>query len=171
MKRLTPLTQSHAFSTVPSVQNELTSIARFLDQTILKLERELARARKARAALDESESEPIWISAEGNSLHSPHGSSNQRKAGPRKTGSLGDHLMTVLRKEGPLTVKTIHERVSARGKIVGYHTLSSMVNYYYRRGYILRTGKGTYAVAPTAPADDAPTPTLTNGAPIPKALR
>ncbi|MGB8413556.1 MAG: BlaI/MecI/CopY family transcriptional regulator, partial [Candidatus Binatus sp.] len=86
--------------------------------------------------------------------------------GKRKAGSIGDLLMNAVRDAGPLTVKQIHERISESGKFASYHSVSSMVNYYLRQGYLKRTAPGTYALANAAVAP--PAPVMTNGASLPK---
>jgi hypothetical protein len=151
LKALTKLTSSSNF--VPVQHPELRSAAKFLDATIRNLREELRKAENARAALEDK---------------TPPATKPMVLAGrPRQQGSTGDHLMKILCDGGPLSVKEIQDRILAKGKMIEYHALSSMVSYYQKRGYIRRTGPGIYEVA----ADTPLAPSTTNGAPVPKALR
>jgi hypothetical protein len=144
----TPLQCFTPESRLKGVNNEIPSIILFMDQAIEKYEEELARLRKARAEL---------------------ATRPDRKS--RATESIGELLMSALREQSPLTVKQIHEWVSAKGKIAQYHTVSSMVNYYFRKEYIKRIAPGTYAIADELRNDGTPTPSMKNGAQVPKELR
>lgn len=148
------------------VQSDTLSLVRFIDQSLLKHEREMAKLRRARAILvardagPQDESEPPASEAVVNGLANP----------ARKPDSVGNHLMSILQNEHePLSMKTIHEKISERGKLVEYHTMTGMVRYYVKKGYVLRIGPNKYQIAPARqPANGAPTPKLTNGAPLPK---
>jgi len=123
--------QSHAkvlrsvtpFTTLKGVKLQTSDVILAIDQAIEGYEREVKRLRDARAQLVADAS----FEADADK-------------------SIGQVLMDAL-KTGPKTVKQIHQLVAAKGKIAQYHTVSSMVNYYFRRKYIKRVGKGTYALA------------------------
>jgi hypothetical protein len=156
MEPKTLLTTLTSFGTLDNVQTDTLSLVRFIDQTILKHEKEIAKLRKARAVLvvrDTEPQHPQELDTDGIALPD--------RDGPWKPDSIGGHLMAVLQQERqPIGMKTIHEKISARGKLVEYHTLTSMVAYYMRRGYVARTGPNKYRIAPA--------PEVTNGASVPK---
>ncbi|MFZ0677353.1 hypothetical protein [Candidatus Binatus sp.] len=161
---LTNLTTS---AKVSRVQSDSLSLVRFIDQSILKLEKEIAKMRKARAVLTAKDTGPQDESA----LTTANEAEVKIVANPaRKTDSIGAHLIAVLREDGrPLAMKTIHERISARGKLAEYHALSSMVAYYVKRGYVVKAGPNKYQIATVRElTNGAPIPTMTNGAPVPK---
>lgn len=158
----------HSFTfdhSLNDVNNEIPSMLLFMDQAIEKYEEELARIRRARAELaagpDRRHRKPT--SSNGNV------DEGSVQGSPYDTGSIGELLMDALRTRGRLTVKQIHEWVTAHGKFAQYHTVSSMVGYYNKKKYIKRVAVGTYEIANEPPRRGrAPVPQLTNGAPVPK---
>jgi len=153
------LTPDHS---VKGVNNEIPSILLFMDQTIEKLEEELARLRRSRAELATAPDRRRLVK---------HPASNQNGTGKDTTDqSIGELLMEALRKNGSLTVKQIHQWVTASGKIAQYHTVSAMVSYYFKQKYIKRVSHGTYAIADEPRLNGAAKPELTNGAPVPNQL-
>ena len=154
--RVTPLLQSLTPDhNLKGVNNEIPSIVLFIDEAIKNYEQVLVRLRKARAEL----------------VSAPDGRQNNKgKQADDVTESIGVLMMEALRKNGSLTVKQIHQWITARGKLAKYHTVSSMVNYYLRQGYVKRVAHGIYAIADES-RNGAPTPMTTNGAPVPKELR
>jgi|GEM_PF-1983156 len=151
--------------TLNDVNNEIPSMLLFMDQAIEKYEEELARIRRARAEL------AAGPDRRHRKQTSPDGKGDSAAAqeSPYDTGSIGELLMDALRIKGRLTVKQIHEWVTAHGKIAQYHTVSSMVGYYNKKKYIKRVAVGTYEIANEPPRSNrAPTPELTNGASLPR---
>jgi hypothetical protein len=149
--------------TLKGVNNEIPSILLFMDETIEKLEEELARLRRSRAELA--------AAPDRRRLAKQVAPNQNQKATNTTDSSIGELLMEALRKNGSMTVKQIHRWVTASGKIAQYHTVSAMVSYYFKHGYIKRVSHGIYAVADDNAANIPPKPELTNGTPVPKALR
>lgn len=145
--------------TLKGVNNEIPSILLFMDQTIEKKEEELARLRRARAEL---------AAAPDRRRLKQTAPAPEATVEDSADSSIGELLMGALREEGPLTVKQIHQWVTAHGKIAQYHTVSSIVGYYNKKKYIKRVAVGTYAVADDPRPKGAPKPELTNGAPLPR---
>jgi hypothetical protein len=148
--------------TLQGVNNEIPSIVLFIDQTIKSYEDELTRLRKARAEL---------VSPDGRRNGNNKGRQIPASGDGLLAESIGELLIEALGVRGSLTVKQIHEWITAKGKFAKYHTVSSMVNYYYRQKYIKRIAVGTYVLGDKSPPiKRAPNPTLnlTNGAPVPK---
>jgi len=147
MKSKTLLTVITSLDTLSSVQSETLSLVRFIDTTILKHEREIAKLRKARAVLVAREdTAPDGPELDVSAVAAPAVTVGRA----RKADSIGDHLMTILQGENkPLAMKTIHEKISARGKLVEYHAMTSMVAYYVKRGYVERIGPNKYQIAKT----------------------